>query len=127
MRIKNKLRTFLINIIIMKTLIMLIRAIGCIEASNSSTTSVPPVAIALNTTGNRLINLMVPYDSKTSAHTAFALFSSSLSLKIEQSLASPSSPFATYATELELIPKILLLHLLSFLQTPFFSVDQKIF
>ena len=85
---------------------MLIRAIGCIEASNSSTTSVPPVAIALNTTGNRLINLMVPYDSKTSAHTAFALFSSSLSLKIEQSLASPSSPFATYATELELIPKI---------------------
>ena len=48
---------------------------------------------------------MVPYDSKTSAHTAFALFSSSLSLKIEQSLASPSSPFATYATELELIPK----------------------
>ncbi len=83
---------------------ILISAIGCMEASNSSTTNVPPVAIALITKGNKFMNLIVPKDSKTSASTAFAGALSFRGEKIEHNLASPSSPLAMYATSFELVP-----------------------
>ena len=73
------------------------------DASNSSTTNVPPVCIALITSGNILINRIVPYDSKISAATA-VVFLFFIFLNTEYNFASGSSSLTTYPTAFELIP-----------------------